>query len=128
MKYIFFTIILFALSAGFVSAVTPVNGGPAQLPEQHILQPKPDYTNPNYNGNANFQESLGQDNSPNGSPAPSSLPGLAGQGNTGASQSGTGALPGASQGGSLAWLGFFVLAALVVAAVWRSLNYSNEKK
>lgn len=129
MRYIFITISLFYLLTGFAQAASHINGGhaspsqggPAQILEQNVLQPKPDYSAPNVSGNANFQTSLGQEESS----APSSSS-LAGQSKTADSQNGLSGL-GAGHGSGFWPVAWVVLTGLIAALVWRSLNNSKDR-
>jgi hypothetical protein len=128
MKYIFIIIILLGLPVGFTAAVTPVNGGPAQVPEQHVMQPPPAYTSPNVSGNADFQANLNEDNTPESSSGTDS----ADQGDTIGSQNGLGGVPKAGSARSFWWVALIVFVGLIATVIWRSLKYkkvdSDEKK
>lgn len=123
MKYIFIiTIILFGLPSGFISAANRVNGGPAQLPQQNILQPKPVNTAPNLNNNVDSQTNQTQNETQGTQQVPS--PVLSGQEKASSSQNSQSS-PGVAvdlPGGRFSWLGWLIFACLIVAAVWWGLG------
>lgn len=126
MKYILIiAIILFSFPGGFSGAANRVNGGPAQLPQQNILQPKPVNTAPNLNSNVDSQTNQAQNETQGTQQVPS--PVLSGQEKASNSQNSQNSQnsPGAATdlpGGRFSWLGWLIFACLIVAAVWWGLG------